>query len=92
MNVSFVVSKDTGYHGTLQTAQLLAKPDLAPMAWVKKLVVLCDQAPQTPFEDVQRVLEEELGKSFEDLFERFDVKPIGSASVAQARSAFESDW
>lgn len=71
----------------LKTAQLLAKPDLAPMAWVKKLVVLCDQAPQTPFDKVQGVLEEELGKPFDDLFERFDVKPLGSASVAQVHKA-----
>lgn len=46
-------------------------------------MVLLDQAPQTPYEKVRGVLEEELGKSFEDLFERFDVKPLGSASVAQ---------
>ncbi|CAM6128703.1 unnamed protein product [Calypogeia fissa] len=71
----------------LKTAQLLAKPDLAPMAWVKKLVVLCDQAPETPYENVRGVLEEELGKSFDDLFDRFDVKPLGSASVAQVHKA-----
>ncbi|CAM6105645.1 unnamed protein product [Calypogeia fissa] len=71
----------------LKSAQLLAKPDLAPMAWVKRLVVLCDQAPQTPYEQVRGVLEEELGESFDDLFERFDVKPIGSASVAQVHKA-----
>ncbi|KAL3683191.1 hypothetical protein R1sor_001213 [Riccia sorocarpa] len=71
----------------LKTAQLLAKPDLSPMAWVKKLIVLCDQAPQTPYSEIQRVLEEELGQPFGDVFERFDEKPLGSASVAQVHRA-----
>lgn len=66
-----------------QSAQLLAKPDLSPMAWVKKLVVLCDGAPETPYLTVQKVLEQELGQPMDTIFERFDRKPLGSASVAQ---------
>lgn len=67
----------------LQSAQILAKPDLTPLAWVKKLVVLCDQAPQTPFATVLKVLEQELGRPMEDIFERFETEPLGSASIAQ---------
>lgn len=67
----------------LQSAQLLAKPDLSPKAWVKKLVVLCDSAPQTPCEIVHKVLEQELGRPMDAVFERFDSIPLGSASVAQ---------
>ena len=66
-----------------QAAQILGKPDLAPAAWVKRLVTLCDQAPATPFPVVRQILEEELGKKFGDIFERFDVDPVGSASIAQ---------
>ncbi|KAI3501992.1 hypothetical protein L1887_30022 [Cichorium endivia] len=29
-------------------AQVVGKPDLAPAAWVRKLVTLCDEAPITP--------------------------------------------
>ncbi|CAN6464287.1 unnamed protein product [Victoria cruziana] len=71
----------------LKAAQLIGKPDLAPAAWVKRLVTLCDRAPPTPFDVVQTVLEEELGGSFRDLFERFDETPIGSASIAQVHRA-----
>lgn len=56
---------------------------MAPAAWVKKLVTLCDQAPATPFDAIQRVLEKELGKSIGEIFETFDEKPLGSASIAQ---------
>lgn len=68
-------------------AQILGKPDLAPAAWVKRLVTLCDQAPATPFDVVQLVLEKELGQSIGVLFERFDVDPLGSASIAQVHRA-----
>lgn len=56
---------------------------MAPAAWVRKLVTLCDQAPATPFDAVQRVLEKELGQSIDEIFETFDEKPLGSASIAQ---------
>lgn len=56
---------------------------MAPAAWVRRLVTLCDQAPATPTNIVRRVLEEELGQSIEELFERFESDPLGSASIAQ---------
>ncbi|KAJ7945755.1 Protein kinase superfamily protein [Quillaja saponaria] len=71
----------------LKVAQILGKPDLAPAAWVRRLVTLCDQAPATPFHTVQFVLEKELGQRIDNIFERFDVDPLGSASIAQVHSA-----
>lgn len=67
----------------LKSGQFLAKPDLVPPAWVKRLAVLQDAAPQTPFEDVKKTLEAELGRPVEDVFEELQERPIGSASVAQ---------
>jgi predicted unusual protein kinase regulating ubiquinone biosynthesis (AarF/ABC1/UbiB family) len=69
----------------LKSGQFLAKPDLVPPAWVKRLSVLQDAAPQTPFEDVKRTLALELGRPVEELFEELRERPIGSASVAQVR-------
>ncbi|OVA17579.1 Protein kinase domain [Macleaya cordata] len=71
----------------LKVAQIVGKPDLAPAAWVRRLVTLCDRAPATPFEVVQLVLEKELGQSLGKMFERFDVEPLGSASIAQVHRA-----
>ncbi|MFS7971613.1 putative UbiB domain, protein kinase-like domain superfamily [Helianthus anomalus] len=71
----------------LKVAQVIGKPDLAPAAWVRRLVTLCDQAPGTPSNVVRVVLENELGKTVDDVFERFDWDPIGSASIAQVHRA-----
>ncbi|XP_054807134.1 uncharacterized protein LOC129309548 isoform X2 [Prosopis cineraria] len=71
----------------LKVAQIVGKPDLAPAAWVRRLVTLCDQAPATPFHTVKLVLEKELGRSIDDVFEMFDVEPLGSASIAQVHKA-----
>lgn len=68
-----------------QAAQILGKPDLAPMAWVKRLVTLCDKAPATSFDVVREVVEKQFGQNFDDIFESFDVEPVGSASIAQVR-------
>jgi len=77
---------DIGLVNFEQAAQILGKPDLAPMAWVKRLVTLCDRAPATPYDVVRDVVEKQFGKNFDDIFEFFDVEPVGSASIAQVRA------
>ncbi|XP_043706171.1 uncharacterized protein slr0889-like [Telopea speciosissima] len=71
----------------LKAAQIIGKPDLAPAAWVRRLVTLCDRAPATPFDTVQIVLEKEFGQTVAEMFERFDIEPLGSASIAQVHRA-----
>ncbi|CAN0915678.1 AarF domain-containing kinase 1 [Linum grandiflorum] len=71
----------------LKVAQIIGKPDLAPAAWVKRLVTLCDRAPATPYHTVRLVLENELGQSLDDIFDSFDLEPLGSASIAQVHRA-----
>ncbi|XP_078167388.1 uncharacterized protein LOC144562101 [Carex rostrata] len=71
----------------LKAAQILGKPDLAPAAWVKRLVTLCDNAPSTRFGVVKQIIEKELGREFDEVFEQFDEEPVGSASIAQVHRA-----
>ncbi|PON45616.1 Protein kinase [Parasponia andersonii] len=71
----------------LKVAQIIGKPDLAPAAWVRRLVTLCDQAPSTSFGVVQHVLEKEFGRSVWEMFDTFDEYPLGSASIAQVHRA-----
>lgn len=47
------------------------------------LVTFCDQAPPTPYEVGQSVLEKELGQGIGELFDKFDENPLGSASITQ---------
>ncbi|XP_050378161.1 protein ACTIVITY OF BC1 COMPLEX KINASE 8, chloroplastic-like [Argentina anserina] len=72
---------------TFKVAQIIGKPDLAPAAWVKRLVTSCDHAPATPLDAVQLMLESEVGQSVGEVFERFDVDPIGYASISQVHRA-----
>ncbi|KAM7526007.1 hypothetical protein LguiA_015909 [Lonicera macranthoides] len=44
----WVFSQDFGYSVDMWVAQVIGKPDLAPAAWVRRLVTLCDQAAATP--------------------------------------------
>ncbi|KAL6497213.1 hypothetical protein OROGR_029142 [Orobanche gracilis] len=53
----------------LKVAQIIGKPDLAPAAWVRSLVTLCDQAPANPYSVIKIVLEEELRLTVDELFE-----------------------
>jgi aarF domain-containing kinase len=44
---------------------------------------LQDQCEPTPYKDVERLFENDMGTSIEELFDDFDPNPIGVASLAQ---------
>ncbi len=46
-----------------------------------------DQVPPEPFTVVRRVVEEDLGRSLEEVFERFHPEPLAAASIAQVHRA-----
>ena len=46
-----------------------------------------DRVPPEPFDDVRRVVELELGRSLDDVFETFERTPIAAASIAQVHAA-----
>ena len=43
--------------------------------------------PAEPFDDVRRIVEEDLGAPLEDVFESFDRTPLAAASIAQVHAA-----
>ena len=61
---------------------------LLPAEYVNTMKVLHTDAPQSSFEDVVQVVEQEFGRSFHELFNSFSEKPVGSASLAQVCEKF----
>ena len=46
-----------------------------------------DTGPTVPYDDVRRVIEDELGRTLEEIFATFEVNPIGRASIAVVHRA-----
>jgi ubiquinone biosynthesis protein len=68
--------------------QLLStRPDVLPPDIILELRGLQDDVRPFPFEDVERVIEEELGLSVDKLFPEFDERPIAAASIGQVHLA-----
>jgi ubiquinone biosynthesis protein len=68
--------------------QLLStRPDVLPPDIIAELRGLQDDVRPFPFEDVERVVEEELGLSVDKLFPEFDERPIAAASIGQVHLA-----
>src|ERR671930_700715 len=69
----------------IKLGQLLSsRPDLLPDVYIEELVRLVDEVPPVPFEQIQRVIREELPA---DLFVRIDPEPLATASIAQIHAA-----
>ena len=76
----------------IKFGQLLAtRRDLLPPQWTEQLAKLQDQV--APFSSIQAQarIEQELGAPVTELFSRFDIEPLASASVAQVHSAALKD-
>ncbi len=68
--------------------QLLStRPDLLPPDIIAELRALQDDVRAFPYEDVERVISEDLGLSVERLFLEFDERPIAAASIGQVHRA-----
>ena len=66
---------------------LSTRPDLFPPAYIRELSLLQDDVAPIPVEEVEQVIEEELGGRLSKLFAEFDPTPLGSASLGQVHAA-----
>ena len=68
--------------------QLLStRPDVVPPDIIAELRALQDDVRPFPFEQAERVIEEDLGNTLERLFVDFEATPIAAASIGQVHRA-----
>ncbi|EDW49231.1 GM11887 [Drosophila sechellia] len=60
---------------------------LLPKEFVQTMKVLHSDAPQNPIEDLYKVIRQDLRCNPEDIFDRFEREPLGTASLAQVHKA-----
>ncbi|HXF72529.1 MAG TPA: AarF/UbiB family protein [Actinomycetota bacterium] len=66
---------------------LSTRPDLLPPAFIEELATLQDNVPPLPEAEVVRVMEQELGVPWEDVFETIEPVPMAAGTIAQVHRA-----
>jgi ubiquinone biosynthesis protein len=76
----------------IKLGQLLSmRSDLLPAEYIASLSSLQDGAPEIPFDDVRRVIEEGLGQKLEDLFQHIETEALATASIGQTHRGITKD-
>jgi len=71
----------------IKLGQHMSSLIVLPREWTSTMRPLQDQCEPTAYEDVQRLFQDDMGVSIEELFDDFDPSPIGVASLAQVHIA-----
>lgn len=72
----------------IKLGQFIASaPTLFPQEYVEEFQKCFDRAPPVPFQEIEAILREELGRPIDSVYEYVDPTPLASASIAQVHSA-----
>uniref|UniRef100_A0A7C9AU65 ABC1 atypical kinase-like domain-containing protein n=1 Tax=Opuntia streptacantha TaxID=393608 RepID=A0A7C9AU65_OPUST len=72
----------------IKLGQFIASaPSLFPPEYVAEFQKCFDQAPAVPFDEIKAILNQELKRPIDSVYEYVDPTPIASASIAQVHSA-----
>jgi predicted unusual protein kinase regulating ubiquinone biosynthesis (AarF/ABC1/UbiB family) len=66
---------------------MASRPDLLPDTYLKALTRLQDKVKPFPFEEVEEIVQAELGARISKAFSWFDMKPMAGASLGQVHLA-----
>ncbi len=73
----------------IKFGQMLAlQPDIVPREYCDELFDLLDRIAPFPFAHVEQVFRDELGRSPDEIFERFEREPLATASIGQVHVAW----
>lgn len=70
---------------------LSTRPDILPPEYVAELSKLQDSIPPESFEDINEIFQKDFSHGVDELFLKFDKKPMASASIAQVHKAVLKD-
>lgn len=72
----------------IKVGQLFStRADLFPSQYVEELAKLQDKVPAFSYEQVETIVEQELGKKIPELYQSFDPIPLAAASLGQVHKA-----
>ncbi|KAI9102072.1 hypothetical protein K1719_023582 [Acacia pycnantha] len=72
----------------IKLGQFIASaPTLFPPEYVQEFQNCFDRTPPVPFEEIQSILREELGRPIDSVYDYVDPTPLASASIAQVHAA-----
>ncbi|HET6794382.1 MAG TPA: AarF/UbiB family protein [Acidimicrobiales bacterium] len=72
----------------IKLGQILSSGEgIFPDELVSQFKLLRDRVPAESFDDVRRIVEEDLGRPLEAIFSHFERRPIAAASIAQVHAA-----
>ena len=66
---------------------IASSPTLFPAEYVEEFSKCLDKTPAVPWEDIEKVLLEDLGRPIDVVFESIDKEPLATASIAQVHTA-----
>lgn len=68
-----------------------ARADILPEPYLGSVGKLQDQVPPVSFDEIARVIEEELGRPPAEIFTTIDIEPVAAASLGQVHRAWLGD-